>query len=350
LLFILSFNDKVLNFSNILLFRKITFLYMYKKKYYYNHVTCNYEPVQSSLKRFLCSSCIFLLASLGIGVWIAKYYNVLFPSPREIELLEENTKLTSYYEVIQKKIDKSIALLSMLQERDDTLYRVLLDAKPFSSAERNAGIGGVDKYAHLGRETLVAKALSNVDRLTNKLRVQQKSFDYLLNLAKRNADRLRSMPTFPPISSKHLKRISAGFGMRIHPIHKVRKIHKGVDFAAPRGTPIYAAADGYIKYVKHSMKSYGLHLMIDHGNGFQTLYGHMHAVRVNEKQKVVRGQQIGVVGNTGDSTAPHLHYTVFSNGNYVDPMQYFVGELTPEEYEAVRKQVASQGQALCANF
>ncbi|MBX9890502.1 MAG: peptidoglycan DD-metalloendopeptidase family protein [Amoebophilaceae bacterium] len=323
---------------------------MPKKKYYYNHATCSYEPVRISVVTFLMRSFVFLIAAFGLAIGIAKYYNGRFISPKEAELLEDNAKLKSYYQVIQEKLDKSISLLAVLQERDDTLYRVLLNTSPLSPAERNAGIGGVDKYAHLGKETLIAQTLSKVDRLANKLTIQKKSFDYLLSVARKTASRLKSIPTLPPLSKKHLKRISAPFGMRLHPIYKIHKLHPGVDFAAPLGTPIYAAADGYIKSVKSSKKSYGNHMLIEHGHGYKTLYAHMHKIIVREQQKVVRGQQIGTVGNTGDSTAPHLHYAVYSNGNLVDPMQYFAGELTPEEYEDVRKQAAGQTQALCSNF
>ena len=323
---------------------------MHKAKYYYNQSTCSYERVKISVIGLLLRSCVLILFVIGVAVVIVKYYNGFFVSPREVSLLEDNEKLKSYYYSIQKKAEKNGEILAALQERDDTLYRVLLNTAPLSSAERNAGIGGVDKYAHLGKEVLIAQTLSSVDQLTSKLAIQKKSFDYVLSVAKKTAKKLRSMPTFPPLSKKNLKRISAPFGMRLHPIHKIYKMHKGIDLSAPIGTPIYVAADGYVKFVRNSKKGYGNHILIEHGCGFQTLYGHMNSITVREKQKIIRGQKIGTVGNSGDSTASHLHYSVYSNGNLVNPMNYFVGELTPEEYEEVRKQAATQNQALCSNF
>lgn len=323
---------------------------MRKTKYHYNPIACSYELITTPLSMLILRSCVFVFFSVMVSFVMVRYYNGLFVSPREVKLLEENEKLQSYYHVVQQKLESSAALLASLQERDDTLYRVLLNTNPLSSAERNAGMGGVNKYAHLGKGTLIAETLSKADQLNSKLTIQKKSYDQILRIANNTSSKLRSMPTLPPVSKKHLKRISAHYGMRMHPIHKIRKLHGGVDFSAPIDTPIYAAADGYIKWVKNDKKGYGNHLLIEHGNGFQTHYAHLQLIISKERQKVVRGQQIGTVGNTGDSTAPHLHYEVYCNGHRVNPIQYFVGELTPAEYEAVRKQSASQMQTLCSNY
>lgn len=323
---------------------------MLKTKYYYNPATCSYERVQPSISVFILRSVAFLFFSVLLAVGIVKYYQGRFVSPREIELLQDNEKLRAYYHVVQKKIESSTALLTTLQQRDDDLYRVLLNTDPLSATERNAGIGGVNTYAHLGKDTLIAQTLSKVDQLASQLAIQKKSYDQILSLAKNKSAKFASTPTFPPVSKQHLKRISAHFGKRMHPIYKILKMHEGVDFSAPMHTPIYAAADGYVKWIKKDKKGYGNHLLIEHGNGFKTHYAHMHTIIIKERQRITRGQQIGTIGNSGDSTAPHLHYEVYSNGKPVDPVQYFVGELTAAEYEAVRKQAAHQTQALCSNF
>ncbi len=323
---------------------------MLKTKYYYNPATCSYEPVQSSISAFILRSAVYIFFSVVLAVVIARYYQGRFISPRETELLQDNERLKAYYHVVQKKIESSAALLATLQQRDDDLYRVLLNADPLSTVERNAGMGGVNKYAHLGKDTLIAQTLSKVDQLTSQLAIQKKSYDQILTLARNKTAKFASTPTFPPVSKKHLKRISAPFGMRTHPIYKIRKMHEGVDFSAPIHTPIYAAADGYVKWIKNDKKGYGNHLLIEHGNGFQTHYAHMHTIIIKQRQRITRGQQIGTVGNSGDSTAPHLHYEVYCNRHRVNPVQYFVGELTAAEYEAVRKHAAHQTQALCSNF
>lgn len=323
---------------------------MRQAKYYYNPATCSYERIKTPILSLVLRSFLFISFSVVLAVAIVRYHKGLFISPREAELLQDNEKLKSYYHVVQQKIESGSMLLASLQERDDTLYRLLLNTAPLSASERNAGMGGVNKYAHLGKDTLIAQTLSKADQLISKLTIQKKSYNQILGLAKKMASKFRSMPTLPPVSKRHLKGISGHFGMRLHPIYKIRKMHEGIDFAAPIHTPIYAAADGYVKWVKKDKRGYGNHLLIEHGNGFQTHYAHMHSIMAKERQKITRGQQIGVVGNSGDSTAPHLHYEVYFNGNRVNPLQYFVGQLTIAEYDAVRKQAASQTQALCLNY
>ncbi|MCT4696813.1 MAG: M23 family metallopeptidase [Candidatus Cardinium sp.] len=323
---------------------------MLRTKYYYNPATCSYERVQRSISTFIIRSALYIFFSVVLAVLMGRYYRVRFISPTEVKLLQENERLKAYYHMVQKKIEGSVALLTRLQQQDDELYRLLLNTAPLSAAERNAGMGGVNTYAHLGKDTLIAQTLSKAEQLDSKLKVQQQSYKQLRELAKHKMAKLASTPTFPPVSKKHLKRISAHFGMRTHPIYHIRKMHEGVDFSAPIHTPIYAAADGHVKWVKNDKKGYGNHLLIEHGNGFQTHYAHMHTIIIKQGQRITRGQQIGTVGNSGDSTAPHLHYEVYSNRHRVDPIQYFVGELTAAEYEAVRKQATHPTQALCSNF
>ncbi|MGI2262256.1 M23 family metallopeptidase [Candidatus Cardinium hertigii] len=323
---------------------------MLKTKYYYNPATCSYEPVRPSVSTFILRTFAFLFFSVLLAAGMVRYYQDHVPSPKEAALWQDNERLKAYYDFVQKKIESSTALLATLQQRDDDLYRVLLNTAPLSATERNAGIGGVNKYAHLGKDTLIAQTLSKVDQLASQLAIQKKSYDQVMSLAKQKTAKFASTPTFPPVSKKHLKRISGHFGRRLHPIYKIFKMHEGVDFSAPMHTPIYAAADGYIKWIKKDKKGYGHHLLIEHGNGFKTHYAHMDTIIIKERQQITRGQQIGTVGNSGDSTAPHLHYEVYCNGKRVNPIQYFVGELTPAEYEEVRRQSAYRIQALCSNF
>ncbi|TSJ81179.1 MAG: M23 family metallopeptidase [Candidatus Cardinium sp.] len=322
---------------------------MLKTKYYYNPAACSYEPVETSISSFIVRSFVYIFFAVVLAILMVKYYQGRFVSPKEIELLQANEKLKAYYHMVQKKIESSTALLNILQERDDTI-RVLLNTTPLSASERNAGIGGVNTYAHLGKDTLIAQTLSKVDQLTSQLTIQKKSYDQILNLAKKTASKLQSMPSLIPVDKDNLKRISAQFGKRIHPIYKIFRMHEGIDFAARTGTHVYSAANGHVKWVKNDKKGYGNHLLIEHGNGFQTHYAHMHAINVKEGQVVTRGQKIGTVGNSGDSTAPHLHYEVYYHGKCVNPAKYFVSELTPIEYEAIHKQAVHQTQALCSNF
>lgn len=321
---------------------------MRKKRYYYNPTTCSYEPVQTSLWSLILSGCLFIFCAVVVALIMVDYYHKHgFKSPREVVLQEDNQRLKDYYHTIEQKIAHSAQLLITIQERDDALYRVLLGREPLSITERNAGIGGVDKYAHLSKEYLIAQTLSKVDQLINRLKIQKKSYDDILSYAHKKNEKFKSMPTFPPLSKKHLKRMSSGFGMRIDPILGVHRMHEGIDFAAPKHTPIYAVADGQVKWVKISKKGYGNALLLDHGNGFRTLYAHMHTITISERQRVKRGEQIGAVGDTGHARGDHLHYEVHHNKRRIDPLLYLVEGLTHSEYEEICRQAAQPGKTMC---
>jgi murein DD-endopeptidase MepM/ murein hydrolase activator NlpD len=242
-------------------------------------------------------------------------------------------------------------MLSNLHERDDNVYRVIFEADPIPSSIRSAGVGGVNRYkslidADLEREDLIIETYKTIDQLKKQMYIQTKSYDEILTLARDKQSLYASMPAIQPVSNQELKRLSSGFGMRTDPILKVPKMHEGVDFSAPRGTPIYATGDGVISAVKTSFGGYGKHIIIDHGFGFETLYGHMDRFEARQGQKIKRGELIGYVGNTGKSTAPHLHYEVFKDGRNVNPVHYFYQDLNDDEYEEILRLASIENQSL----
>jgi murein DD-endopeptidase MepM/ murein hydrolase activator NlpD len=227
-------------------------------------------------------------------------------------------------------------VLDDIQHRDDNIYRVIFEADPIPSSIRKAGFGGVNRYKDIrnfSNAELVIEAAKKADKLSKQLYIQSKSFDEVIDLAKNKADMLASIPAIQPIANKDLGRVASGYGYRIHPIYKTRKLHTGMDFTAPQGTPIYATGDGKIAKVRRSRRGYGNHVIVDHGYGYQTLYAHMTKYIVYRGQKVKRGEIIGYVGSTGTSVAPHLHYEVIKNKRKINPVNYYYNDLSPEEYE-----------------
>ena len=216
---------------------------------------------------------------------------------------------------------------------------------------RDAGIGGVDRYSEIrskeiDHKDLILSLSGDVDKLRRKMYIQSKSYDDILELADNKAKMFAAIPAIQPVSNKELIRLASGFGYRIHPVYKVKKLHTGIDFSAPIGTPIYATADGKVSLVKVRFSGYGKLVEIDHGFGFKTRYAHMHEFAVKEGQKVKRGQVIGYVGNTGLSTAPHLHYEVIKGNSKINPVHYFFNDLNPDEYEKVIELSSIENQSL----
>ncbi|MCG8339731.1 MAG: M23 family metallopeptidase [Cytophagales bacterium] len=307
---------------------------MARIKYYYNTQTCKYERIKVSKWNILRDLLGLFAISLIIAILIFLSYSTYFDSPKARELKIENEKLKYSYSLIQKEIENTKQSLAYLQERDDHIYRTILGTEPISPAVRRAGTGGVDRYKNLvDKEKLIVDTFKKVDQLKNQLYIQTKSHDEILKLAKNRAKFLACLPAIQPISKDGLKRLTDGFGMRIHPICKIPKMHYGLDFAAPRGTPVYATGDGVVKLVKTNMGGHGNQVEINHGYGYTTKYAHLASFSVKVGQKVKRGQCIGYVGNTGVSTGPHLHYEVIKNNKRVDPLNYFIaGDLTAEDY------------------
>jgi len=234
-----------------------------------------------------------------------------------------------------------------LQETDDNLYRTIFETEPLPSSYREGGIGGVNRYQELegfSNSELVIETARKLDGIRKKVYAQSQSFDELIAYAREKEEMLGSIPAIQPLSNKDLKRTASGFGYRIHPIYKISKFHSGMDFTAPTGTDVYATGNGVIKEVKSARRELGNHIIVDHGFGYQTVYGHLNGFNVRVGQKVKRGDVIGFVGSTGLSTAPHLHYEVLVNGAQVDPALYYFNDLTPEEYERMLEISTKSGQ------
>lgn len=309
---------------------------MSKVKYKYNTQTLTYERVELSWKHrarkflgYLATGSVFAAVTIVIA------YNVL-ESPKEKQLERELGQMQFQYEVLNRKLEQVNEVLAEMQERDADIYRTILEAEPISRSERKGGIGGVNRYRELegyDNSTLMIETSRRLDELARQLYIQSKSFDEVVKLAKNKTKMLASIPAIQPISNKHLRHQPSGYGWRTHPIYKKPEFHPGMDFAANTGTEIYATGDGVVARADDMAQGYGNHVVIDHGFGYKTLYGHMSKMVVTVGQQVKRGQLIGYVGSTGLSTAPHVHYEVHKNGEKINPINFFYNDLSPAEYE-----------------
>ena len=274
-------------------------------------------------------------------------YN-FFDSPKEKSLKRQLEETTYQLELLKQRSDQVSEVLKDIQERDNTIYRVIFEAEPIPVSIREAGYGGVDRYNKLRdyyNADLIVDVTKKVDQLSKQLYVQSKSYDEVWQLVKNKANMLSSIPAIQPVSNKDMTRVASGYGWRIHPIYKTEKLHTGMDFTAPVGTEIYATGNGTVVKVEKDGRGYGNNVIINHGYGYQTLYGHMSKFSVRPGQKVKRGDLIGSVGNTGTSTGPHLHYEVHKNGNPVNPVNFYYNDLSPEEYAKMLEISSQAGQA-----
>ena len=324
---------------------------MARIKYYYDTETCKYERIKTTTGDIILNALGIFSLTLAMAAGILLVSSSYFESPKELLLKNEVKEMEFYYDNLLQEVDKLQKQLANMEYRDDNIYRVVLGAEPIDKSIREAGVGGIDRYEdvrekNIIHEDIIVKLSESVDNLRRKIYVESKSQDEVVDLAESKEKLFAAIPAIQPVANKQLIALASGYGLRIHPIYKVKKMHMGIDFAAAIGTPIYATADGLIDKVDISFSGYGKVIEIDHGFGYRTRYAHMHGFAVRQGQKVKRGDLIGYVGNTGLSTAPHLHYEVYVNGVHANPVHYFFNDLNPAEYEKIIELASIENQSL----
>lgn len=309
---------------------------MARNKYQINPHTLQYEAVRRSRRERWTRVLLFSAVMAVVGFVSVLSFNAFFESPKLREVREENNFLRMHLSRMNAKLDTLELVAQDLESKDEDIYRNIFGADPYPEYLRRRGIGGTDRYKDLkGYESsdALVETGQRISRLQRSLVAQSRSLEELYELARSKEEMLQSIPAIQPVSNEDLTRIASGFGYRIHPIYRVPKMHTGIDFTAPTGTDIYATGNGVVDRVEYKRSGYGYNVVIDHGYGYKTLYGHMSKILVKQGQRIKRGEVIGKVGNTGRSVGSHLHYEVIKDGKKIDPANYFFNDLSPEEYE-----------------
>lgn len=324
---------------------------MSKVKYYYDSENLAYKKIKPQRRKKFGYVFLFLLASalFGFLCLILLINTPYFETPKDKLLTSELESMKLNYKLLNKKMELMDEVLKAIEERDNNIYRIYFNTKPISDEERKAGFGGVNRYKMLegyNNSELVINTTKKVDRLTKELVIQSKSLDEIVVLAKQKEKLLAAIPAIQPVKNEDLKRMASGFGYRSDPFTKIRKFHYGMDFTAPNGTPIYATGDGVVLKADNSLSGYGNHIEVNHGYGYVTLYAHLSKYNCKPGQKVKRGEIIGYVGSSGRSEAPHLHYEVIKNGEKVNPINFYYGSISAEEYIAISNLATQENQSL----
>ena len=311
---------------------------MKNTNYKYNPNTLNYEKINLTLWDKFKRLSYYLIASVVVSVLILSFSFYNIKSFIQKEAAKENQSLRQEISVFNKDLNLILEVLNDIQNKDDNIYRAIFEADPYPDHKRKLGTGGnpikFKKYENIEYGELVVEIVQKLELIEKKLSSQSKSFDEVFEITKEKQKMLKAIPSIQPINNRDLTRIASGFGMRMHPIYKILKMHKGMDFTAPVGTEIYATGDGVIEKVGWT-GGYGKTILINHGYGYKTRYAHCSKFKCRRGQKVKRGDQIGYVGNTGQSTGPHLHYEVFKNKRQINPVNFFFNDLSREEYDKV---------------
>ena len=322
---------------------------MKKIKYFYNPNSLRYEKLETPLRVKLLRALGFISASIVTAFIIVSIAYRFFPSTNEQRLMAENEALSDNYKVLDEKVTKLQKQLVELEKRDNEVYRTIFEANPLPDSARAKELQQLQELQlvmQMNKPDLTNSILQNIGNLHARLERQDKSYNEIAGFIKNKEQLLAATPAIQPVSNKNLGRVASGFGYRIDPVYKTVKFHGGLDFAAPQGTPIYATAAGVVKVAGNLGNGYGNHVVINHGYGYETLYGHMFRINVRPGRSVKRGEIIGYVGSTGKSTGPHVHYEVHKNGRPLDPVYFFYNDLTPEQFDRMLKTAAQSNQSL----
>ena len=319
---------------------------MRKVYYIYNPKTRTYDRIYPTIRQRMLSYVRRLMLGIGLGAGSFLLLLFIFGSPSEKDLRTENARLQAQYNILSHRLNEALEVMKRLQQRDDNLYRFIMQADPVADGLRTASYGETNRYEELtdmANAELVVNTTQKMDLLARQIYVQSKSFDEVVDLCKQHDEMLTCIPAIQPVANKNLKQTASGYGMRIDPIYKTLKFHSGMDFSANVGTPVYATGNG--KVVQAGWDGlYGKCIVIDHGFGYTTRYAHLNKISVKVGQQVKRGETIGEVGSTGKSTGPHLHYEVHVKGQVVNPVNYYFMDLTADEYDRMVEMAANHGK------
>jgi murein DD-endopeptidase MepM/ murein hydrolase activator NlpD len=321
---------------------------MKKIKYYYNTNTLRYEKLETPLHVKLLRVLGFMSAAIVSSIIIVSIAYRYFPSTKEKALMQYNEQLQERYWVLDEQVAKMQQRMNQLEERDNDIYRTIFEANPIPDSMRAKDIAQkkeMEMVASMTNYELENSIVHSLRNLENRMVSQEKSYVEITGFIKNKEQLGACTPAIQPVSNSDLKRMASGFGYRIDPVYKTVKFHAGLDFAAPQGTPIYATANGAVKTAGNLGNGYGNHVILNHGYGYETLYGHMYKVKVKPGERIKRGEIIGWVGNTGKSTGPHCHYEVHKNGRHLDPVYFFYNDLSPEQFDRLLKMSSSSNQS-----
>ena len=324
---------------------------MSKVKYYYDHDTLSYREIKVTNKNRISGALLFLLASFFFGITslLILLNSDIINTPSEVAQKRSLENFKLQFDILNKKLSQLEKVIANIENRDNNLYRVYFEASPIPEEQRRAGFGGINRYKDLegyDNSDLIINTTKRLDILTKQTVVQSRSLEEIESLSKNKASLIEAIPTIQPIKNKDLTRVASGYGYRIDPFTKIRRFHYGMDFTAKRGTPIYATGNGIVKRADNRSSGYGKHIRIDHGFGYVSLYAHLSKYKVRRGQKVKRGDIIGYVGNSGRSVGPHLHYEILKDNKKINPLNFYYGNLSAQEYEALLTQSNQENQSM----
>jgi len=296
--------------------------------HYYSKSELCYKEVKLPILSIVIASLMLFASFLTMAFAYLGIDPLGIANVHSSSIAKENSVLKAHLASLNRQLESFQASMNSLVRSDGQL-RTAVNLPPIPADVRKVAVGGTEMNADFGTSDnaneLISGATATLDLLYRRAKLQEQSYADILKQCETNRELFAHIPAIDPLRNGIE---TDGFGMRMHPILHIRIMHQGLDFVANVGTDVYATGDGVVSYVG-KRGGYGNVVEIDHGFGYSTLYGHLSKPLVADGQRVRRGQVIALSGNTGLSTAPHLHYEVRRNGVHVDPGEYFFDNIAP---------------------
>jgi murein DD-endopeptidase MepM/ murein hydrolase activator NlpD len=306
----------------------------HNRKYILDPADLQYKQIKLPWGKRLTRFFFWFALSVAVSSGYFRIYEYYYGSPKEMLLGQEIDNMKLKYSLLQRRLADASKDVNYLQQSDEIRFRPILNMDKIPSSYRNPGFGGVDRYrdfAGLQNGPLIVTSLDKIATLLNMAKVQEESFREVADRRDEWIDEFEHTPWICPVDVS----IPMGDGLKlreVHPVLGTTRWHFGQDFSCPYGTSVYATANGKVTYAGWNSEGFGNHVVIDHGNGFRTIYGHLSKIEVPAGMNVKRGDMIGVSGNSGTSSGPHLHYQIDLYGNHQNPLDFFNDDLSQEDY------------------
>jgi murein DD-endopeptidase MepM/ murein hydrolase activator NlpD len=319
---------------------------MSNRRYILDVADLQYKQVKLPWKKKIIRIFLWMVVSVAISLLYISLFENYFGSPKETLLNQEIDNLKLQFSLLDRKFTDSFKTLNYLRQSDDIRFRPILNMDSIPSSYRNPGYGGVDRFREFGgfyNSSLLISSHEKLEALKNMSKVQAESFN---SVSDRKDEWIRENEYLPKISPVDVS-IPLGDGVKlreIHPVLGTPRWHFGQDFSAPYGSQVYATGAGKVIVAGWSPDGFGYHVIIDHGYGFQTIYGHLSKIEVPSGLNVKRGDMLGLTGNSGTSSGPHLHYQINYNGNHQNPLYFFSPDLSTEEYREMIMVLSSKSK------
>lgn len=316
------------------------------RKLKFNKEKLSFDVEKKSIFVFFNTILKLLFVSLGLALLYYVIFATFFNNNYEKKMLRETRLIEQEYDEMLGKLNQIEDVISNLQERDNNIYYDLFNAVPYSFFDP------LDSISYIGADLLSlskiisvsALRLSKIDNEAASVRGHFSTIDSLVSNYKKKD--LSKIPSIAPLRGFSVLHAGATIGDRIHPFYKTIQNHTGFDIVSAIGVDVVATADGIVDYLKKEQKGRGKEISIKHNKVYTTNYCNLADILVRKGQRVKKGQVIGRVGNSGTSFAPHLHYEVLRNGEFMNPIDYFFSDLTPHEYLELLGVALNTGQSL----